>query len=534
MSYAQTNYSQKLGTGPDASTIHDAGCFLDSFCNLLDQWGIPVDPPTLNQFFIDHNDYVKEADGTADLLSWGSITAYNPYIRVIASGNGAPSSNNSIVKFVYDGGKTHFCLVVDHTNGTIIDSWDGKQKSWNTYGGPVQFATYTNATPAPATTAKAPVVTGQVNDKSYVIVKSIQGFNTSNGAANHIATDAHGVVAAGSYAIFNQAKGMINATATPGQPGAWINPADNVADPAPAPAPAGPEATDIHDVTETVTITDQLNVRSGPGTAWPGKEANTPDGTLHKGDIVQITGWGHGENAGGNDIWLRSIRGNWFWSGATTFDMSQTKTTEIPDTPAATPPAPVSAPTEAATPVSVSTPAVSTPVMTTSATPYDFKQSYEDGSGTYQLKQDVTVKDYAGIDPDLKFKKGDVLLRAGIFSVKNADGSETKMARTAQSVKNHAWYGFPQQYLNPVPTSMLTHEDLLSIGKQITSDVGKEVEKDLDDLFNDAEFKLIFDKETEDFAEGLRKIEKVANDKPLRDRIISGIVKVENVFTRKK
>ncbi len=39
--------------------------------------------------------------------------------------------------------------------GRIVDSWDGKTKSWNAYGGPVAYATYTNAAAQPTTTAKA-------------------------------------------------------------------------------------------------------------------------------------------------------------------------------------------------------------------------------------------------------------------------------------------------------------------------------------------------------------------------------------------
>ena len=53
MSFAQTNYQEHLGNGP--YTIAEIGCFITSFCNLEQEaFGKNIDPPTLNQFFIDH------------------------------------------------------------------------------------------------------------------------------------------------------------------------------------------------------------------------------------------------------------------------------------------------------------------------------------------------------------------------------------------------------------------------------------------------------------------------------------------------
>jgi len=155
MSYAQIKFPQKLGTGPKAVSIAAAGCFVTSFSNLLLRFGITKDPAALNQYFIDHGTYITEADGTKDLLAFSSITAFDSNIRITAQGKGSPTDDNSIVKFVYDGGKTHFCLVASAGMGTIVDSWDGVTKSWNAYGGPVAYATYTNAAAKPGTTAKA-------------------------------------------------------------------------------------------------------------------------------------------------------------------------------------------------------------------------------------------------------------------------------------------------------------------------------------------------------------------------------------------
>jgi hypothetical protein len=70
--YAQINYPQKLGSG--IYTIHDAGCFITAICNMLERFGKPIDPPTLNLYLIQHNLYTHdpaEPAGTADNVYWG-------------------------------------------------------------------------------------------------------------------------------------------------------------------------------------------------------------------------------------------------------------------------------------------------------------------------------------------------------------------------------------------------------------------------------------------------------------------------------
>lgn len=225
--YAQENYTETLGSGPHATTIAAAGCYVTAFANLLDEFGIQCDPETLNAFFIQHSDYIKESDGTYDLLSAGSITAYDPSIRVIGQGTGAPATNHSIVKFIYGNDISHFCLVIDYIKGLIIDSWDGRVKSWEVYGGPKQWTAYTNAAAAPTTTAKPSVAGSQ-----YQVITTVPGYFTSSNAANH--TDQVDTVAPGEYYIFNQANGMINVTMKQNVAGSWINPADNESS---APAP---------------------------------------------------------------------------------------------------------------------------------------------------------------------------------------------------------------------------------------------------------------------------------------------------------
>lgn len=180
MAYGQKNYGQKLGTGSLAMSIAQVGCFLTAFSNLLERFGEPIDPPALNQYFIDHGSYMREGDGTLDWLAYGSISAYDGRVHVTGSGNGVPPSSNAIVKFVYRSKSsglmtTHFCLVADRNAGTIVDSWDGAVKSWNVYGGPVEWATYEIATPV-VIAPVAPVAAPANNDK-FVTVQSGWGLD---------------------------------------------------------------------------------------------------------------------------------------------------------------------------------------------------------------------------------------------------------------------------------------------------------------------------------------------------------------------
>lgn len=145
MSYAQINYSQRLGRGP--FTIAEAGCYLVAFCHLLERFGKTINPVELNNYFNEHGNYVDvDGDGTLDDLAWGTIAAYDGRITTHVGGAGWPDTNNAIVKFKYKSKRTgrtttHFSLVVDAANGVILDSWDGVVKK-SPYGNPVAWAKY--------------------------------------------------------------------------------------------------------------------------------------------------------------------------------------------------------------------------------------------------------------------------------------------------------------------------------------------------------------------------------------------------------
>lgn len=169
MAYAQRNYGQIQGIG-GRYTIAQIGCFITAFCNLLERFGTPIDPPTLNNIFRDRGIYIDVDDGIRDDVGWSTITAYDGSVAVAQTGAGAPPHSNAIVKFNYKSPNTgqfttHFCLVADRNAGTIIDSWDGQVKSWNVYGGPIAYATYgkTNAQPVqPINQGDIPMNNGDV------------------------------------------------------------------------------------------------------------------------------------------------------------------------------------------------------------------------------------------------------------------------------------------------------------------------------------------------------------------------------------
>lgn len=91
------------------------------------------------------------------------------------------------------------------------------------------------------------------NSETYDLIKDVGGFLTSNMAVNHI--DQKVSVPAGTYFVFNKRFNAadanqliaINLTKTPGKPGAWVNPLDNVELP-PAPQEPAPEVLIIPEI----------------------------------------------------------------------------------------------------------------------------------------------------------------------------------------------------------------------------------------------------------------------------------------------
>jgi hypothetical protein len=81
-------------------------------------------------------------------------------------------------------------------------------------------------------------VTVPTNLDPYALVVDVAGYSSANDAANHINPKI--TVPNGQYMKFTEKYGMVNVTQVQGKPGSWINPADNVVPPPPAPEPVKP------------------------------------------------------------------------------------------------------------------------------------------------------------------------------------------------------------------------------------------------------------------------------------------------------
>lgn len=101
-------------------------------------------------------------------------------------------------------------------------------------------------------------------------------------------------------------------------------------------------------------VIQNLQVRIGPGTNYTGFQANTPDGLVHAGDLVQIMGYVHTTPATvgsvTSDLWLKTLnalgQSHWVWARGTNFVEPAPEAVAMPEpTPAPTPvPDPAPAP----------------------------------------------------------------------------------------------------------------------------------------------------------------------------------------------
>lgn len=166
MAYGQKNYNEKQGIN-GRYTIREIGCYLTAFCNLLERFGMGVDPLTLNRIFKERGIYIDVDDGIRDDLGWQSITAYNGHIVASQVNNtgAVPPNRNSIVRIkAKNQFGTHFCLV-DRIEGNtvwVVDSWDGQVRKASYYGPVSGWATYVNNTPQPVKPAPTPAYDGEL------------------------------------------------------------------------------------------------------------------------------------------------------------------------------------------------------------------------------------------------------------------------------------------------------------------------------------------------------------------------------------
>lgn len=334
--YAQRNYTQELGSGQ--YTIAQAGSLLTAFCNLLQRYGVNMDPPQLDSYFREHNGSLHSGRTAYGDLSWASVTAVDKLLAVGQVGStDIPTSPDTILKFHYQSVDTpmmtvdgkqipnmvdHFCAIDRIQGGQvfIVDSWDGMVKGSMTYervyGKPVTWAAYVKHVPVPApqVTAKAPAGAVTAPPRETIkIIHEIPGYATALLALAHGSTP-YRVASGVKYKNQVHESGMVNVGSEYGRPGFWINPRDNTLDvPAPVPAPTAPKQppapVPAHSATPqtTVTETEQAAAPDWRATYKPlpkqpsnfyaiktfvyeDLEGKQPDVICHKFDLAPLAG----------------------------------------------------------------------------------------------------------------------------------------------------------------------------------------------------------------------------------------------------
>lgn len=392
--YAQKNYLEIMGIN-GKYRISQIGCFLTAFSNLSTRFGRDISPVQLNAAFRDRNLYRDVDDGIRDDLGYYYMTKYDSDIVVTGEGKGAPTTNDAIVKFYFKGNSgfnTHFCLVHDASKGQIVDSWDGKIKSWNVYGGPITWASYGFNGAVAAPTPALPV-----SDATSITVQKGWGLS-------HVAK-------AAGFADYSS-------------PERWN---------------AIARLNGHKDASTFRLYPDQrIVVKSDQPVEKPVEKPVTDGNTV----LVQ-KGWGisHVAKAAGYADYKERSRWNMIaklngHNDATTFKLQPNQSVKVKgDLPTPTP-VPVAIP--------VPEPAKAEPVENIAPLVVDWKETYQEKPAVYNAKQDAVIKDLAGIKADIQLIDKVRVNGAGVF-VK--DG--TTYIRTRKSVEGGFWYGIPEDFLTP-------------------------------------------------------------------------------------
>lgn len=156
--YAQKNYSSKLGNSEH--TIAETGSLLVAFSNLLGHFDVEINPETLAS-------KLESLETDPSKLTWGHLSQVFPELGVYLIHNGSPQYRDSIVVFNHND-RISYAAVADAQAGTIIDSFDGEEKDWDLYGGPVMFVTYVKYQPLEVTPLVIPTVSPVIQEPEAV------------------------------------------------------------------------------------------------------------------------------------------------------------------------------------------------------------------------------------------------------------------------------------------------------------------------------------------------------------------------------
>lgn len=430
MAYGQKNYNEYVGNSK--YRIAQIGCFLVSFSNLLQRFGNDTDPLRLNREFTNRGAYLADASdgGVRDLLSWWSVASYDNSIVVTATGKGVPPHNDCIVGFNYGAGLTHFSLVADKNAGTIVDSFDGKVKSWNIYGGPKTWAAYKDNTPNIQPVSIAPVPTSANYVGGEVTVLPGWGIANAAKAAGWPDWDTetrwNAIAQLNGHANRNDFRLFAGMRIKVGSPQAA------------APAPVQQAA-------------DTVVVQKGWG--------------LSK--VAQAAGFADYDTAARWAI-IASLNGSSNW-GDFNKRLAVGQVVRVREAaPVAVPtPAPVAAPTPVveAAPAVVTTPTEEKIAVT--VVPVNYKDTYIEDAKEYIATENIVVKDLDGLQKDLQLVANQKVNASGTF-VK--DG--ITYVRSKYHAKNGLWYGVPM-------TALANNDTKKYVGKLRNDD-----DLDDDELFN--------------------------------------------------
>jgi hypothetical protein len=445
--YGQKNYLQIQGIN-GKYRIDQIGCFLTAFCNLEARKGRAIDPVNLNAVFRDRGIYVDVDDGIRDDLGWGSITSYDPHITVVQTGTGWPNSNDAIVKFHYRSVKNptlpngqpnmidHFCLVADHTQRKIIDSYDSVEKV-TPYGEPVAFAVYADNTPQPVSTpAPAPQPAGKKlflpSSTGTWRVYKIGGLYTVGNEIGRLATSANppgltydilGTIATNIYKIHTETWGDVAIYAGSDTVAQFVNAAP--AAPPPAPAPADDPSIKL------------IKAEAGWGVSYLAKAAGYPAGDQPGG-------------FGSTIVWDRIAQANGKLNASLfhvvldqTYRVPTYKAEDYAPAPVVAPPAPAPEPTPTPQPAPVED-KDGGETITVNVDKEGWKNSYKEEKGVYVAQRDAVIKDLDGKFPDAQLIHKEPYNIAGSFSKLGI-----KYYRTENSVIAGSWHGIHEDLLEP-------------------------------------------------------------------------------------
>lgn len=478
MAYAQKNYSQLQGINGHYK-ISAIGCFLTAFCNLQQDFGYSIDPPTLDNFFRDHGIYIDVDDGVRDDLGWGSVSSLdgNTVVsRTVDHGTnrnaGWPNSNQSIVRFYYKSIQSgqmifHFCKVADAAAHTIIDSWDGQVKQ-SPYGEPTAFAEYVHNSPQPVQPAGTSQPVAAVSGKKLFLPTAggywrVYPLNKSPVVGNEVGKLWPGNPAwapgltydilanpmPNIYRIHTESWGDVNIYAGPDTPAQFVDgapapiPAPVAPPPAPtpAPAPAAPPEAPKPSNTVYAKLAEPLNlvVNKNPTNWWAlgfvddahaQAAAQLPEGApfLAYGKAQRTDGdkpcyYMTKEDFADADTSGRPVNNN----GVNTVDLSLPVATPAPVEPAPAAAAPA-APVDNTVPVKV--------VPNNDAWKTTFKVN---SAGEYIANASTTIHDLDGDGPSEQLVRGQTVHVAGTFT---KGGIE--YYRTKKKAEAGLWYGIPK------------------------------------------------------------------------------------------